>query len=175
MTSPLVRLSNTGAGRGRGRGRCLVTLALALSTAVFGCPDLGDQPMDWSELDRPAPGDAASPSDAGEAGDSDATQPDSGVPVPEHVEVLLRHIAIEPAYARVAVGGTVTWRNLDLAQHDVRSGSPEAPSPLFNSGLLDIGDSFTVRFESPGPVPYYCSTHSEQMRDAVIDVLGDVP
>lgn len=135
-----------------------------------GCPDLGDRLADWSALDRPGPPDAAIPFDGGGEGD-DAGSLDAATPAPGHADVLLQNITISPPYVRVAVGGDVTWYNLDPVQHDVRSGSPEMPAALFNSGLLDRGDSFSLRFEAAGIVRYYCSTHANRMRDAVVEVV----
>lgn len=138
-----------------------------------GCSDLGDEHANWSMLDRPLTPDTRAPPDAGAVEDAGAL--DAALPVPDQVEVVLQYILIGPAYVRVAVGGTVTWRNLDILSHDVTSGSPEAPTPLFYSGVMATGDAYSHRFESSGRFIYYCALHSSRMRDAVVEVVGDAP
>ena len=148
------------------RTRLLAPALLALA----GCPDLGDTPMDWSTLDRPEPPkpvDAAVPPDAGDG----AVEIDASDPPPEHADVLAQNIAFNPMVVRIVVGGTVTWYNLDLVQHDIRSGSPAVPTALFNSGLMDRGDAFTFRFTQAGRYEYYCSTHANVMFGAIVEVV----
>lgn len=140
-------------------------LALALSLA--GCPDGGDHPVNWQAYDRPDPPDpvdAEVPPDAGDAGDAE-------IDVPMHAEVALEAIEISPALVRIGVGGNVTWQNFDPVQHDVRSGTPAAPTPLFNSGLMDRGGRFTFEFAAPGRYEYFCSTHANWMLGAIVEVV----
>lgn len=147
-------------------------LAPTLTVAALGaCLDLGDTNMDWRKLDRPeppAPVDSGPPDeDAGDAGE----EVDSSTPPPDHAEVLIFNLAFDPPHVRVARGGTVTWFNLDPVQHDVRSGSPAAPTATFNSGLLDRSDTYGFVFDDAGAYEYYCSTHAKQMYGATVDVV----
>lgn len=148
-----------------------IATVVATSAALGACVDLGDEDMDWSLLDRPEPPppvDSGVPDgDAGDAGDAI----DASTPPPDHAEILILNLSFNPPSVRIAEGGTVTWFNLDPVQHDVRSGSPEVPTSMFNSGLLDRSDSYAFVFDDPGLYEYYCSTHAEQMRDATIEVV----
>jgi plastocyanin len=153
-------------------------LAVAASSlGLAACPDLGDEPMDWSAFDPPvseAPADAAPEPDAGWP-DGGQPQQDAGVIEPVHdAQVRLQYLAIVPAYVLLEVGGTVTWTNLDSVPHDIRSGSPSQPTPIITSALLDRSESFRFTFTEPGVVLYYCSTHSNNMINAVIEVV-EVP
>ncbi len=61
-----------------------------------------------------------------------------------------------PATVTLVIGqnNTVTWTNNDYTIHTVTSNSN-----LFNSGLLNHGNSFTFTFMTPGTFPYHCSVH----------------
>lgn len=153
-----------------------VSLAIAASSlGLVACPDLGDEPMDWNALDPPSetpPADAAPEPDGGWP-DGGPPEPDAGAVVPVHdALVRLQYLAIVPDYVLLDVGGSVTWTNLDSVPHDIRSGSPAQPTPIIASTLLDRSESFTFTFTEPGIVPYYCSTHSNEMVNAIIEVVA---
>jgi plastocyanin len=69
----------------------------------------------------------------------------------------------EPNPARTTVGSMVTWVNDDTAPHRVTSGTIERNTPTpdgrFDSGIMNLGDSFRFVFDSAGECPYYCSIH----------------
>ena len=54
----------------------------------------------------------------------------------------------------VAVGTTVTWTNNDSIAHDA-----VADNGLWNSSLLNAGQSFQFRFTTTGTFPYKCTIH----------------
>jgi plastocyanin len=58
--------------------------------------------------------------------------------------------------APVAVGrgGTVVWTNREAAVHSVN-----ASDGSFNSPVLEIGQSWSLRFEAPGTYQYLCAFH----------------
>jgi plastocyanin len=57
-------------------------------------------------------------------------------------------------------GTTVTWQNQDSIQHDIQSiDSSGNIIPLFNSGLLKTGDTFSYKFDKPGGYHYFCTIH----------------
>jgi plastocyanin len=62
----------------------------------------------------------------------------------------------EPADAAIEPGDTVTWTNNGVVPHTVT-----AENGLFDSGVLDPGESYTVEFDGQGTVPYYCTIHPE--------------
>ncbi len=68
-----------------------------------------------------------------------------------------------PDVARVTVGSMVTWKNDDTTSHTVTSGTVRnntpTPDGMFDSGILNAGDSFPFLFDKAGEYPYYCTIH----------------
>ena len=54
----------------------------------------------------------------------------------------------------IGVNNTITWINEDYSIHTITSNSG-----LFNSGLLNHGDTWSYTFSSPGTFGYHCSFH----------------
>lgn len=100
---------------------------------------------------------AANPKASG-AGPSSTTAP--AVPVeaatPGTAEVSIIDLAFEPTTVRLAVGGTVTWRNNGIAPHTVT-----AEDSSFGSGLLQSGGTFSHRFDGVGTFRYVCAFHPQ--------------
>lgn len=59
-----------------------------------------------------------------------------------------------PYYIQVNSGTTVTWTNKDSVAHTVTS-----TSKLFDSGLIQPGQSFSYDFKTAGEYDYYCVLH----------------
>ncbi len=69
-------------------------------------------------------------------------------------------IYYDPQDITVSVGTTVNWINDDETIHTVTSGTPdEGPSPMFDSGIIDAGNSFSYTFQDSGTFDYYCIVH----------------
>ena len=65
-----------------------------------------------------------------------------------------------PLNLEIIPGTTVTWQNQDTIQHDIQSiDSNGNIIPMFNSGLLNTGDTFSYKFDNPGVYHYYCTIH----------------
>lgn len=60
--------------------------------------------------------------------------------------------AFSPAAETVAVGTTVTWKNLDAADHTVTS-----DTGAFYSATLHQGDPYPHTFSTAGSYPYHCN------------------
>jgi plastocyanin len=60
-----------------------------------------------------------------------------------------------PSQIFITAGDTVRWINLDQAVHNVHSGTPEAPTALFDSGNIISMSTYEVVFGLPGEYPYY--------------------
>jgi Icc protein len=69
-------------------------------------------------------------------------------------EVVVDNFSFSPAFASVAVGSTVTWRNRDDVPHNIVSTEKKFASPV-----LDTDQQFSHRFDAPGKYPYFCSIH----------------
>lgn len=61
--------------------------------------------------------------------------------------------------ARIKVGETVVWTNLDGVLHNITSGYEGRTEKGFDSGYIDPGQSFTLKFDQPGEYPYTCTLH----------------
>jgi plastocyanin len=59
-----------------------------------------------------------------------------------------------PKQIKVKAGTTVVWRNDGLKPH-----SATAADSSFDTALLQAGESKSVRFDTPGTYPYYCTLH----------------
>jgi plastocyanin len=61
--------------------------------------------------------------------------------------------------ATVKVGDTLTWTNVDGVAHTVTAGSGGRSNGGFDSGFVDPGGSFQVKFDQPGRFSYTCTLH----------------
>jgi len=67
-----------------------------------------------------------------------------------------------PNSITVPTGGTVTWGNYGQHHHTTTS-----VRGRWDSGVLDHGDTFSVRFLRQGDYYYYCRIHPNVMRGVV--------
>jgi plastocyanin len=73
--------------------------------------------------------------------------------------VSIKGFAFTPKAMTVPVGTTVTWTNDEDSLHTVTSGTPAAPSGLFDSGEIDTGVDFSFTFTEDGAYPFFCARH----------------
>jgi plastocyanin len=59
-----------------------------------------------------------------------------------------------PDTLEVAAGTTVVWNNLDPFAHTVTS-----DDGIFDSGMFNTGESYSLTFTTPGRYQYYCIPH----------------
>jgi plastocyanin len=93
-------------------------------------------------------GGGGSPGDAG---------PQSGMG-----EVSIVDFAFQPAAIVVDLGETVEWTNTGNADHTV-----DSDTEIFESGILDSGETYSYTFGEPGIFPYHCDLHPH-MRGMVV-------
>jgi plastocyanin len=77
------------------------------------------------------------------------------------------HIAdgkFEPRKIDIAVGGSVTWINDDVASHNVKFLEPST----FNSGIIKPAATWTQTFASAGTYDYYCDFHNSMKGSVVV-------
>jgi plastocyanin len=77
------------------------------------------------------------------------------------------HIAdgkFEPRKIDIAVGGSVTWINDDVASHNVKFLEPST----FNSGIIKPAATWTQTFTSAGTYDYYCDFHNSMKGSVVV-------
>ena len=65
-----------------------------------------------------------------------------------------------PSKVTISSGGQVTFVNSDNTEHTATNGTPaEGPLDGFDTGLMQIGDSYTTPKLSSGEYPYFCMVH----------------
>ena len=77
--------------------------------------------------------------------------------------ISIGNFAFDPAETDVSAGSEVTWTNRDQTQHTVTAGDGS-----FDSGLLNPGDTFSVRVRGNGPLTYACVIHPEMTGTIVV-------
>jgi plastocyanin len=89
--------------------------------------------------------------------------------------ITIKLIAFNPTDVQLAAGGTVTWRQDDVATHTVTSGRVEQnggtatakPDGRFDSGNISKGQMFQFSFPEPGEYPFFCAVHPATMTGTV--------
>ncbi len=72
----------------------------------------------------------------------------------------IAQIYYDPQDISVAIDSTVQWINEDETIHTVTSGTPDGGvTGIFDSSIIDAGNSYTYTFDSAGTFDYYCIVH----------------
>jgi 3',5'-cyclic-AMP phosphodiesterase len=79
-------------------------------------------------------------------------------------EVSVDNFSFAPTMATVYVGSTITWTNRDDIPHTVVSTEQKFKSPV-----LDTGEQFSHRFDTPGTYKYFCSIHPRMTGQIVVE------
>lgn len=74
--------------------------------------------------------------------------------------IVIEGFLFEPETLTVPAGTEVTWENRDEILHTATSGTPEAPTDLFDGTMPARGDRFTFTFADPGSYRFFCSRHN---------------
>ena len=82
---------------------------------------------------------------------------------PSKVDVKVLADTFEPADARVAVGGTVTWTIDSLSPHSIA-----ADDESFTSDLLHKGETWTFTFDEPGTYAYHDGLTGEMVGSVTV-------
>src|SRR5436190_1294067 len=74
--------------------------------------------------------------------------------------VSMRNFVFSPASLTINVGDTVTWTD-QQGNHDTVAGVGGVPSGVWNSNnqyhrLMNVTETFSFTFNTPGTFPYYC-------------------
>ena len=68
--------------------------------------------------------------------------------------VDVKNFTYAPTEIHIAAGEAITWTNADFIQHTIT-----ADDGSFDSGYLNLGQTFTQQFDTPGTYQYYCLPH----------------
>ena len=79
-------------------------------------------------------------------------------------------IYYDPQDISVAIGITVQWINEDETIHTVTSGTPDGGTTgIFDSSIIDAGNSYTYTFDSAGTFDYYCIVHPWMIGSVIVE------
>lgn len=79
------------------------------------------------------------------------------------LEIAMVNFSFSPKEVTIKKGTTVTWTNQDSAVHTVTS-----DTPLFDSGDLAKGKSFSYTFSTAGTFAYHCIPHQAKMTGTIV-------
>jgi plastocyanin len=84
-------------------------------------------------------------------------------------DVTIQDFSFTPTPVTIAVGDTVRWTNNGPSHH-----SSTSDTAIWDSGLLNVGQTFSFTFNTAGTYPYHCSLHTS-MHGTVIVTSGNLP
>lgn len=80
------------------------------------------------------------------------------------VDVNIVGFAFVPDTVIVTVGDVVRWTNSDGPAHTSTS-----DAPLWDSGNLSTGQTYSYQFNTPGTFPYHCSIHPSMLAVVIVE------
>jgi plastocyanin len=86
---------------------------------------------------------------------------DSSEPVATTEVQMVKSYRFDPKVIEIKAGDTVTWTNEDNFTHTVEVDGQE-------DHKVEQGESFSIRFDTPGTYDYVCTLHSKDMDGEVI-------
>lgn len=104
--------------------------------------------------------------DGGGGGGSSPSPAESGSGT-SSVKVGMEEIEYVPMDVTVKKGGTVTWTNSDTVTHTVTKEG--GPGGEFDSGNMNVDDTFEQTFDATGTVDYVCTIHPEQTGTVTVE------
>jgi plastocyanin len=97
------------------------------------------------------------------AGTAAGTAVAADAAVTGEVAVAISDFAFDPGTIEVPVGTTITWTNEDSAAHTATS-----VDKIWDSNILEQGESFSYTFEEAGTFDYLCSLHPSMLGQIVV-------
>ena len=76
---------------------------------------------------------------------------------PSQIDSVIKDFTLDST--TISFGTLFYWTNLDDVTHRIVSGTPDAPTGIWDSGDLRKGDTFKVEFLFQGRFDYFCSIH----------------
>lgn len=86
-----------------------------------------------------------------------------GMNTAQEVQVSIANFAFDPPTLEIAVGTTVTWTNNDSAPHTATS-----TDDVWDSNILNTGETFSDTFDDAGTFDYICSLHPNMTGQIVV-------
>ncbi|MEW6441228.1 MAG: plastocyanin/azurin family copper-binding protein [bacterium] len=82
-----------------------------------------------------------------------------GGPGPQTHTVNMQDFTFDPVDVQISVGDTVQWVNNGPSAHTSTSGTNCTADGTWDSGLLNMGQTFSQTFDTAGTFPYFCIPH----------------
>jgi plastocyanin len=80
------------------------------------------------------------------------------------VQVVIQDFAFSPATINVPVGTTIVWTNNDNNAHTASSDT----AGIFDTGVLQQGQSAEATFDTPGTYTYQCELHDGMLATIIV-------
>ncbi|MBI5332084.1 MAG: cupredoxin family copper-binding protein [Candidatus Aenigmarchaeota archaeon] len=77
--------------------------------------------------------------------------------------VTIKNFAFDPAGLSIKTGTIVNWVNEDSAPHTATL------TGIFDSGILNTGQSFSYTFNIPGTYDYICTLHPSMRARVIVE------
>lgn len=90
----------------------------------------------------------------------------TATPLPN--EVFIDNNALIPESITILSGTEVHWINFDDIRHTVTSGEDGVHDSVFDSGVLEPNDTFSLEFLEEGIFPYYDSYRPDTLNGVVV-------
>ena len=90
-----------------------------------------------------------------------ASSGETSEPVATTEVQMVKSYRFDPKVIEIKAGDTVTWTNEDNFTHTVEVDGQE-------DHKVDQGESFSIKFDTPGTYHYVCTLHSKDMDGEVI-------
>jgi len=85
---------------------------------------------------------------------------------PAGVNVNIVDFKFDPAVITVPAGTKVTWTQIGPTEHNTVE--KDHKTPLWQSDLLNPGDTFSYTFTTPGTYHYWCTIHPEMLGTVIV-------
>ena len=79
-------------------------------------------------------------------------------------DIVAVDFAFKPQNIEVTVGTKVTWTNNDTTTHQIVSKG----DPFPGDGTIDVGETYSVTFDTPGTYDYFCGIHNSMTGSIVV-------
>ena len=93
-------------------------------------------------------------------------QPAASIPSDSTVVKIVANAgsnSFSPNPVEIKVGETVTWINDNSGRHTLTS-----KDGVFDSGMMEKGQSFSFTFDKAGEYPYFCEPHPNMVDTVVV-------
>ncbi len=82
--------------------------------------------------------------------------------------ITVKLFQFKPSPLTVPAGTKVTWTSDDDTVHEPSSGTPDAPTTVFDVELDGKGSSASFTFATPGTYAYYCKVHTSMTGQVIV-------